>query len=45
MKCLIVRVPADYRAFPCPLDYLAVRKIVSQQFPCIIRGETELWIT
>jgi hypothetical protein len=43
-KRLIARIPAHCRASFHHFDHLAMRKILGQQFLCIISGKTEFWV-
>jgi hypothetical protein len=44
-KRLIVCVATQACAFFYRLDHFAIRKIISQQFSRLVRGEPELWVT
>lgn len=44
-KRLIVSVAANDCAFIGMINYLAVKKIVGQQFSCIVGAEPEFWVT
>ncbi len=44
-KHLIVSIPAHRRASFCHIDHFAVRKIIGQQFPCVVGGESKFRVT